>query len=435
LILLAEVGGAADVFPRIANGVFSQDYPAVGLLHLSSPSSGGTCSGTMIGCDTFLTAAHCVCETDADTAEECRTGGIIAPENMTVFLQHAGLQAVRSIEIHNEYDFGVGADIAILKLATPVTGIAPLPINRVAQPKLGSAATLVGFGTTGLDSNVGIKRMGKVVVAACTSEHPADRNVCWSFREPQGPPGSNSDTCEGDSGGPLLARLDGQDVVAGITSGGSSFTCLPPDDSFDTDVYFYRAFIAAIAGSDIDSQRCSDLPQVGEEGVVERDDSDTIASAEERRYSITVPAATRLLRVTLNGDSGLSRRSNDFDLYVRRQENPTSDLFDCGSSTDTTYEHCEVSGPQPGVWNILVQSFRGQGAFQLTTTIFAGCHGDCDADGVTGAVDLQQAIRVSLEQEGVAVCGAADASADDEVSIDELVLAVTASRSCGPGER
>ena len=419
--------------PRIANGVLSQAHAAVGLLLLSFEGEpNGSCSGVMVGCDTFITAAHCVCETDADNAAECHSGGLTAPADMLVFLQHGGVLAVRSVTINEDYNFGIGGDIAVLKLEAPMRGIAPLPINRTRQPDFGSTGTLVGFGTDGLTDSAGIKRMGKVSIAACTAEHPNDRNVCWSFREPQGPPGSNSDTCVGDSGGPLLVDFGDGDVVAGTTSGGSATGCTPPDDSFDTDVFFYRDFITAAGGSDLDNTRCGDLPHIGEDGVVEQDETGTLGNFEERRYAVTVPAGTRLLRVGLNGESGSSRLGNDFDLFLRREQEPTIEASDCSSESATPAEFCEVASPQPGTWNILVSSFSGDGAFQLTSAVFAGCIADCDSSGSTGIVDLQREVEIALDQQAISKCGSADANADSVVSIEELVLGVNATTSCEP---
>ena len=426
----ATAGAAA---PRIANGVLSQSYPAVGLLLLfSNGQPNGSCSGTMVGCDTFITAAHCACETTAESAAQCHSGGITPPADMFVFLQHGGMLAVRSVTINETFNFGIGGDLAILKLETPMRGIAPLPINRTRQPELGSSGTLVGFGTNGLDDSAGIKRSGKVVVGACTSDHPADRNVCWSFLDPQGPPGSNSDTCDGDSGGPLLIDFGAGNVVAGSTSGGSEAACMPPDQSFDTDIFFYRDFIASIGGSDLDSTRCGDLPHIGDAGVVEQDETGTLDSSQDRRYAVTVPAGTRLLRVGLNGGTGNSSIGNDFDLFLRREQEPTLEAFDCKSTSATTFEFCEVASPQPGTWNILVSDFSGQGDFQLTSTVFAGCVADCDSNGSTDSADLVHAVEIALGQQTTSTCGSADANADDAVTIEDLVLAVNATTSCRP---
>lgn len=51
-----------DVSARIVNGVLTAQYPSVGILMDSSNPNLATllCSGTLIGCQTFLTAGHCV---------------------------------------------------------------------------------------------------------------------------------------------------------------------------------------------------------------------------------------------------------------------------------------------------------------------------------------------------------------------------------------
>jgi len=51
-----------------------------------------------------------------------------------------------------------------------------------------------------------------------------------------------SDTCSGDSGGPLIVN----GAVAGVTSGGIGTTGCPGQLSFDTNVARYRAWIARV---------------------------------------------------------------------------------------------------------------------------------------------------------------------------------------------
>src|SRR5439155_6360219 len=75
--------------PRIVNGVLGADYPTVGALLDSSnfDSASMICSGTLIGCQTFLTAGHCV-------------EGNLDPLHYSVFLQHAGFFAVAGVSLH-----------------------------------------------------------------------------------------------------------------------------------------------------------------------------------------------------------------------------------------------------------------------------------------------------------------------------------------------
>ena len=83
--------------PRIVNGLNSHLLPTTGALLY--PSSGGPinednagswCSGTLIGCETFLTAAHCVQEDSSAS-------------RYWVFLQHGGIRSVKSIHSHPSY--------------------------------------------------------------------------------------------------------------------------------------------------------------------------------------------------------------------------------------------------------------------------------------------------------------------------------------------
>ena len=89
-----RAGGAPGDDPRIVNGLTTHGFPTTGALMY--PSGGGAinennagswCTGTLIGCQTFLTAAHCV-EDDSH------------PSRYWVFLQHGGIRSVASIHSH-----------------------------------------------------------------------------------------------------------------------------------------------------------------------------------------------------------------------------------------------------------------------------------------------------------------------------------------------
>ena len=126
----------------------------------------------------------------------------------------------------------------------------------------------MGFGRSGgPNGDYGSKRAGMVVTGPCSPGVSGTTSVCWSFAEPVGPPGTDSNTCNGDSGGPLLIDRGTGPTVAGVTSGGDSFDCLPPDNSYDTDIHFYRAYVQSQGGVDLSNTRCGTLPQVGETGA------------------------------------------------------------------------------------------------------------------------------------------------------------------------
>jgi secreted trypsin-like serine protease len=102
----------------------------------------------------------------------------------------------------------------------------------------------VGYGDDGA-GEFGTKRIGTVQLRRCPRGLRVQGNVvrlgkalCWR------PSLQTSDTCSGDSGGPLL--VDG--AVAGVTSGGIGATACPGQLSFDTNVARYRGWIASVLG-------------------------------------------------------------------------------------------------------------------------------------------------------------------------------------------
>lgn len=146
---------ASSLAPKIVNGVLDWGSPSVGLFLNGS----GRCTGTLIGCRTFLTAAHCICG-DSLPGDECENRpDLLDPSNKAVFFQHAGVSAVTDVTVHPDYEFGTGSDLAVLRLATPIPGIRPSRINQTGRPAHGSVGAIVGFGITGGNSQeVGLKR-------------------------------------------------------------------------------------------------------------------------------------------------------------------------------------------------------------------------------------------------------------------------------------
>jgi cysteine-rich repeat protein len=300
---------------------------------------------------------------------------------MRVFLQHEGqLLGVSSVAVQPNYEFAVASDVAVLRLAIPVTGIAPTPINTTGTPAPGTEGTIVGFGLTGgSNEDFGLKRVGKVTTASCTVV-PDAAHVCWDFTLPIGREGEDSNTCYGDSGGPLFIDFGAGSTIAGVTSGGGSQSCLPPDHAFDADVFVERTFIEAQGGADLNNTRCGDISQVGEAGTRVSFGTGTLSETDPaHRWSFDVPAGTVLLRVTLN-----AAIPNDFDLSVG-----IGSGRECMSFYGWTFERCEVDAPTPGSWFADVMVWEGAGEYQLTVTGFSACGDgvlapgeDCD-DGNT----------------------------------------------------
>jgi hypothetical protein len=351
--------------PFIVNGLFTSAYPSTALLLLGSSAGSADmlCTGTLIGCETVLTAAHCV-------------DGSTTANDVHVFFQHAGTFGVSNITIHPNYSFPV-ADLAVLQLSSPVTGIAPTSINEGAHPAFGTAATIVGFGRTGgTNQEYGLKRMGEVVTNSCAG-HPNssvvnNEHVCWTYTTPIGNPGEDSSTCHGDSGGPLFTNGSGyekvvgnENVLSGVTSGGSNNTCLQTIRPYDVDVFQYRQWIAQQGGTDLDRSFCGDMAQVGEvlKSWYTPFTGSLSAGKTQARFTVSSLSTDIVLRVALNGDD-----STDFDLYVKYGSAPSLSSYDCRQFGTNSFGVCEFDEPQHGTWHILVNRHDGDGNFQVTAT-------------------------------------------------------------------
>jgi hypothetical protein len=369
LMMLFTTSAAAEpLSPRIVNGTLSFADPTAGAL-LSGPDPSQAiayCSGTLVGCSTFVTAAHCVCDLDGAA---CQSGAAApAPAEWLVFLQHAGFFQVESIEVQPGFAFPAN-DVAVVKLASPVSGVTPTALAD-QDPTVGSDGVIVGYGlSSGGAEDYGLKQRGQVVTAACEGDLPAGL-LCWDFEGPIGAPGTDSNTCNGDSGGPLF--VDDVDVreLAGITSGGSAFDCLPTDHSYDTSVAAQRPFIEAEAGADLGSAACGSLSQVGDAvtdvvGFTQRLD----ASKPQGSHSFDVGPDLAELRVALNASEEIGA---DVDLYVRYGAPATITEFDCRAYGANQWGFCRFPAPAEGTWHVLVRRYTGASTYQVTATLFAG---------------------------------------------------------------
>jgi len=217
---------------RIYNGQPTGDFPAVaGLVVFRGDGAIGLCSATLIADGVLITAAHCV------SSNPSRIVAAFFPDGTT----EADYE-VAAYAVHPQFDIDTlaRADVALVALAQPVSGVAPIGLAR-RKPRARTPGTIVGYGR---DENgtTGAKQMGTIRLKACPQTFPPAGiqrgqlagSLCWTPRKRGG-----QDTCQGDSGGPLLVR----GVVAGVTAGGYP-TC-PGKLSWDTSVVAYRAWIDA----------------------------------------------------------------------------------------------------------------------------------------------------------------------------------------------
>lgn len=195
----------------ILRGQIDREHPQVMLL---ANQAGFLCTGTLIQVREqtgfLLTAAHCVTEEDPGATRLPAEQFVVLAG--TDFLDSTEVFAVDQIRVHPGYD-GTFAqdDVAVVRVdlgdSTPPVAIPPLSAEDDAL-QISDRLLLVGYGQTESDLENSLRRH----VARDVSDLDAQR-IAYTQEDGKG-------TCFGDSGGPGLVSVRGQERVASVTSGG-----------------------------------------------------------------------------------------------------------------------------------------------------------------------------------------------------------------------
>ncbi|MCC0014018.1 MAG: trypsin-like serine protease [Rhodobiaceae bacterium] len=199
-----------------------------------------TCSGTLIGAEWVLAASHCFCRLDPTHvtlgSKVYDDGAVITSPALTVGfageVQHHDPEFCTRYNGPDEESAYTAPDLALVKLARPlqhptkplaaVLGTSAL-LNQI------NLAEMVGFGATEYNDEGGKKLVVSVMIASkdCAGASDVEQYKCLAGRELVAiDPNGKKDSCNGDSGGGVYARLEnGNIALLAVVSRGTRNSC------------------------------------------------------------------------------------------------------------------------------------------------------------------------------------------------------------------
>lgn len=205
---------------RIINGtecVNPNNAPVVRVVLNIDSFRGALCSGTFITPNKVLTAAHCFLDNPTST--------IVSVGNTSS--TRKDYRAVR-VDIHPNFANGdrtLLRDVAVITLGENVS-TPTLPILARVSLSSGDITSIFGYG---IDEN-GNSNFNRLLSGEMRVSEVTVANIRADFN------GEGSNTCLGDSGGPIVYITDERATIAGLTSTGINADCTSGDQSYFTNI-------------------------------------------------------------------------------------------------------------------------------------------------------------------------------------------------------
>ncbi|WP_306214198.1 S1 family peptidase [Actinoplanes sp. RD1] len=240
-VLNAQSAAAADKGPdKVVGGTTATQGEFPFMVRLSMGCGGALYSSTLV-----LTAAHCVGATGTNTSITATLG--------VVDLQSSSRITRKSNYVYRAPGYnGNGDDWAFIRLASPVTGIATLPIATSSTYDTGTF-TIAGWGAAS-EGGAQQRYLRKATVpfvsdSTCNSSSMYGGEVIAAEEICAGYTAGGVDTCQGDSGGPMFRRdASNAWIQVGIVSWGDG--CARPNKpGVYTQVSYFSSAIRSAATS------------------------------------------------------------------------------------------------------------------------------------------------------------------------------------------
>jgi len=316
------------------------------------------CGGAMYTTQLVLTAAHCVGSTGNNTSITATVG--------VVDLQDTSATKVKSTYVHRSTTYGTstGGDWALIKLATPITGVATLPVATTTAYDSGTF-TVAGWGAAsegGAQQRYLLKaNVPFVDDVTCRDAGSYYSDLIFPAEICAGQMATGGvDTCQGDSGGPMFRRNAANAwIQVGIVSHGDG-CARPSAPGVYTQVSTFAGAIQAAAdslGGGGGPGACGPFTNANNVNIPDAGAAVT-STATASGCTGNASTATQVavdIKHPYRGDLVIDLLAPDGSAY--RLKNSSSDS---GDNVITTYSVNASSEVRNGAWRLQVRDMAAQ---------------------------------------------------------------------------